>query len=195
VKTAIIVTLFVIALFVLWRLNSAKKPPFAFNAGILHIHGTGCAVDLPSSGSQEELVDVLDLSRYFLKLPNGETVIYETIDFPTTYDFAFPADAIVAKIFRFKKFRIEEPKKRGILFIEGVDEKGRAFTVLAVLSAVHRLELLYPLGKKSAGYIEKCLIEGKKEKFPKEPERLDTAIRPNWSESEIIKENMIEKDM
>ncbi len=193
-KTVIVITLFTIAVFLLWRLNSTKKPPFSFSAGTLHIHAKGCSIDLPSLGSEDELVDVLDLSRHFLKLPNGGRVVYERVDFPSTYDFAFPADAIVAKVFGFESYRVTG-ERGGVFFIEGKDYDNREFTVAAVSERGHRLQLLYPLGKMDAEIFEKCLIEGKKEKFPKEPQIPESAIRPNWNESEIIIENMIEKDM
>ncbi len=193
-KTAAIAILFLIAVFVLWRLNSAKKPPFEFSGQTLHFHSGTCSIDLPSYGQKDELIDVLDISRKFLRLPNGSALVYESVDFPATYDFSFPPDAVVAKIFGFTSYSVDT-ETRHIVLIKGEDSKGRVFSVLAVPEIAHRLEMLYPLDEETANMFAECLVKGVKKEFSKSSGTADINIRPDWSESKIIKQNMIEKDM
>ncbi len=193
-KTVIVIILFSIAVFALWRLNTPKKPPLLLDGDRLRIHTNGSTISLALFHSEEEYLDPLDISRHFLKLPNGDKLIYETIDFPSTYDFTYPPDAIVAKIFGFQTYGLSG-KRKNILIIEGRDHAQREFAVVAVFDIVHRLQLLYPLGKREAAYFKRYLIEGKKESFPKKYRAADISIRPEWSESLLVVENMIEKDM
>ncbi len=193
-KSAALIVLFLIAVLVLWRLNGTKKPPLTFSGRTLHLHGGACSIELPSLGSEEELVDLLDISRHFLKLPNGAKIIYESVDFPATYDFSLPPDAIVSKIFGFIRFSVDT-ETRHIVLIKGEDSEDIAFNMLAVPEMAHRLEMIYPLDEETANIFAECLVKGVKKGFPNPSVTADIDIQPDWSESEIVKQNMIEKDM
>lgn len=193
-KTAAIAILFLIAVFLLWRLNSVKRAPFEFSGQTLHLHSGACSIDLPTYGQKDELVDVLEISRRVVKLPNGSTLLYESVDFPATYDFSFPPDAVVAKVFGFTGYSVEA-ETRHISVIKGKDSKGRVFSVLAVPEIGHRLEMLYPLDEETASIFVECLVKGMKKGFSNPSGAQEITLRPDWSESEIVKQNMIEKDM
>ncbi len=193
-KTAAIAILFLIAVFVMWRLNGAKKPPFKFSGQTLHLHIGTCSIDLPTYGQKDELVDVLEISRRVVKLPNGSTLLYESVDFPATYDFSFPPDAVVAKVFGFNRYSIEA-ETRHISIIKGEDSEGRVFSVLVVPEIAHRLEMLYPLDEETVNIFVESLLKGIKKEFSNSSGTADISIRPDWSETEIVKQNMIEKDM
>ncbi|WP_456404652.1 hypothetical protein [Hydrogenimonas sp.] len=193
-KTVTILLLFIVALFMLWRLNSARKPPLLFDGKKLHIHHAGCSIDLPSTGSESDSVDVIDIERRFLRLPDGSQILYEWADFPLTYDFAYPADAIVAKIFGFDSFHSQRLKPT-LYMVRGEDGESREFSVLVVVGGRHRLELLYPLDAQMAERVEECLVDGRTGEFSAGGVSIDTTIRSRWSEAGIVTENMVEKDM
>ncbi|BBG65416.1 hypothetical protein NNO_0713 [Hydrogenimonas sp.] len=193
-KTAVIALIFLTVLFILWRLNSAKTPPLLFSGNALHIHEGTCTIDLPSYKRESESVDVLDITRYFLKTPSDAELIYESVDFPATYDFAYPTDAVVAKIFGFSRYSAKSVN-RHITFVNGTDPNGEEFVVLAAAELNHRIQLLYPLDKEMAARLEECLVKGRKSPLSESSGSTERSIRPDWSESEIIKENLIEKHM
>jgi len=194
VKTAALLLLFTLAVIILWRLNTARKPPLLFDGESLHIHHAACSIDLPSTGAERFAADVIAIERHTLRLPDGATVLYEWVDFPLTYDFAYPADAIVAKIFGFAGYRTKGVG-RNLQLVRGEDREGREFSVLVVSEGRHRLELLYPLDDRTSDMLEACLSDGRKREVPKRGNTADPTIRPHWSEADIITEHMIEKDM
>jgi len=196
VKTVVLIALFLIAVSILWRLNGTKKYPLTFSGRTLYLNSGTCTMEFPSIDSEEELVDDLDISRHLIKLPNGTQLYYESVDLPATYDFSLPPDALVAKIFRFVNFGVD--KETGHIFlVRGEDGEGRSFRVLVLTESSHRLEMVYPLDEETANIFAECLVNGLKNEFPEPsaPATPDRDIKPDWSESEIVKQNMIEKDM
>jgi len=81
-KTSIIIVIFIAALLILWRLSLTKTPLIEIKESNLILKNGDCRVTLPISRHEEELVDVLDITRIEAKLPNGAKLYYESIDFP-----------------------------------------------------------------------------------------------------------------
>ena len=192
-KTSIIIVIFIAALLILWRLSLTKTPLVEIKESNLILKNGDCRVTLPISRHEEELMDVLDITRIESKLPNGAKLYYESIDFPLKYDFSLPVDALVAKIFNLSKTEIYS-QNGNILFLRGKDIEEREFDILVLTQSSHRLQLLYPLDDASAKTLAKCLIKGKSADFPK-TSYFDLSIKPEWSQKSIIIDNLIEKDM
>lgn len=192
-KTAIIVSIFLAAVLILWRLNLTRAAPIEVKDSKLIISGKGCTIELPISESNEESIDALDISRYTIKLPNGGYIIYETVDLPLRYNFSLPDDALAAKLFDLQKYTTSTLNK-SIVVVKGRDSKGRTFSVLTTSGGNHTFELIYPLDEKISKVLTSCIREGKREEIPN-TSVIYEEIKPNWSEKSIIIENLIEKDM
>ncbi len=70
-KTSIIIVIFIAALLILWRLSLTKAPLISVKESNLILKNGECTLSMPIIKEDEELVDVLDITRIEAKLPNG----------------------------------------------------------------------------------------------------------------------------
>ncbi|SMC08260.1 hypothetical protein [Nitratiruptor tergarcus] len=180
-KAGLLFVIIVLLLFLFYRDNSRKV---ALHNGVLKIYDKTCSLQIPVQPLKHEsdLIDELMIERDYLKLPNNQEIVLESIDLTNVqHTIGIPYNELVTYIFdmHVKEFW----QKSGVAIYEG------KFYVAVFYKTKHELELLYPLDKTLAMAIKEC----------KKPEwnavKLPTPPKPKWDMRLIITEGLINKNI
>ncbi len=185
-KAGLIFFLLVVVLIVVFtmRLNIAKV---SLKDNRLVFYNKKCknAIDVNVIKKESDLVDELDIDRYYLKLPNGDEVIYEVVDLPPARAFDKPYIEILEGIFDMKFKKVFESD--GFVLYRG------DFDVALFYKAKNELVLIYPADNLKDVLIE-CFKNNKAVPLPKEVKKVPFK-KSRWDIKLIILDNIINKDI
>ncbi len=186
VKIGLIFFIAVVALLIYLSIRT-NPMRVQFKNDTLRIYTKECSRSWPVKVLQKEndMVDLLQIERYLVELPNGQKIYVELDDLPPKYALDRDYREIVEKIFG-QKFK-ERFSQDGVVIYHG------DFDVALFYKTIHELVMLYPLDETLVDVLIAC-AKGEEKELPSHFKELPL-IKSRWKPEFFILNGFINKNI